>query len=385
MSIPTGTTDFPLGHNFAIKVGGRNFLLDSIDLPEETTRVINRTNQNGDAGDYQIRKAGEKITGSAVLQRLDTSIAPPKSGDTVLWTTAESDESDYMLGYVTDVKVARSKDSADVFEIGFLAEDFLETDYGIATGDFGSSGADSFTANGNDGFTLGTGSSNSYGYIELTEVQGAGDTIVVHFDADLSGGGSPNLALRISPNGTSSSFQAVVDGVNQMSFSVTSNAVAWKYLTFGDGNADGTSYTINDFKIARTASGLNSTKLVRFSNVVGSSVSLFYFVQGGLNGFAQTLDTTSGNGFISVDTAYSTIGRIKYDLGASAGTTKTIQFKVAYPTSKQISGTHTLTQASNLTILSTTTIGSFKHSIVQVDANVSNANSVKIALDLEDA
>ena len=76
MSIPSGTTDFPLGHNFAITVGGRTFLLDSIDLPEKTTRVINRTNQNGDAGDYQIRQAGEKITGTATLQRLNTNTAP---------------------------------------------------------------------------------------------------------------------------------------------------------------------------------------------------------------------------------------------------------------------------------------------------------------------
>ena len=64
---------------------------------------------------------------------------------------------------------------------------------------------------------------------------------------------------------------------------------------------------------------------------------------------------------------------------------KAIFDSVAYPTTKQISGTHTLTQASNLTVLSTETVGSFKHSIVQVDANVSNDNSVKIALDLEDA
>jgi hypothetical protein len=354
-------------------------------LPEKTTRTINRTNQNGDASDFQVRQAGEKITGTATLQRLDTSTAPPKSGDSVLWTTAESDESDYMLGYVTDVKVSRSKDSADVFEIGFLAEDFLETDYGIATGDFDSLYADSFTADGNDGFTLGTGSTNSYGYIELSRVQGTGDTIVVHFNADLSGGGSPNLALRIDPSGTSSSFQTVAQGTNQMSFSVTNNSNAWKYLTFGDGNANGTSYSINDFKIARTVAGLNGTKQVFISNKVGSSESLLYFVQGDLNGFAQTLDTSSSQGSYSIDTAFTEMGKIKYDLGASAGTTKTIQFKVAYPTAKQISGNHQLTQVSNLTVLSTQTIGSLKHSIVQVDVNTSVHARVFIGINLEDA
>lgn len=385
MSIPSGTTDFPLGHNFAITVGGRSFLLDSIDLPEKTTRVINRTNQNGDASDYQIRQAGEKITGTATLQRLDTNTAPPKSGDSILWTTAESDESDYMLGYVTDVKVSRSKDSADVFEIGFLAEDFLETDYGIAIGDFESSGADSFTADGNDGFTLGSGTGNSYAYIELSRIQGAGDTIVAHFDANLSGGGSPNLALRVDPTGVSSSFRTVADGLNQISFSVTNNDNDWQYLTFGDGNANGTSYTITDFKLARTVSGLNSTKLVRLSNLGGLSTSQFAFIQGDLNGFAQTLDTTSGNGSVGIDSNNVTIGRMKYDLGLPSGSTKTIQFKVAYPTDKQISGTHSLSQCSNLTVLSTETVGSFKHSIVQVDATTNVRNSVLIGIDLEDA
>lgn len=385
MSIPSGTTDFPLGHNFAITVGGRSFLLDSIDLPEKTTRVINRTNQNGDASDFQIRQAGEKITGTATLQRLDTNTAPPKSGDSILWTTAESDESDYMLGYVTDVKVSRSKDSADVFEIGFLAEDFLETDYGIATGDFESTGADSFTADGNDGFTLGTGTGNSYGYIELSRVQGAGDTIVAHFDADLSGGGSPNLALRVDPTGVSSSFQTIVDGVNQISFSVTSNALAWKYLTFGDGNANGTSYTITDFQLARTTAGLNSTKLVRLRNVGGLSDTEFFFAQGDLNGFAQTLDTSSSSGLVGMDSAYTTIGRIKYDLGASVGTKKTIQFKVAYPTTKQISGTHDFTRFSNFSVLSTEVVNGKKHSIVQGDADITTRNTIVIGLDLEDA
>lgn len=385
MSIPSGTTDFPLGHNFAITVGGTNYLLDSIDLPEKATRVINRTDQNGDANAFTIRQAGEKITGTATLQRLDTNTAPPKSGDSILWTTQESDESDYMLGYVTDVKVVRSKDSADVFEIGFLAEDFLETDYGIATGDFESSGADSFTADGNDGFTLGTGTSNSYGYIELSRTQGAGDTIVVHFDADLSGGGSPNLTLRVAtPSGVSTSNRTVSNGINQIDFSVTNNDFAWQYLTFGD-NTNNTSYTISDFKLARTVAGLNTTKSVRLKNVGGLSDTEFFFVQGDLNGFAQTLDTTTGGGGIGIDSNFTTIGRIKNDLGAGTGATKTIQFKVAYPTTKQISGTHDFTRFSNFSVLSTEVVDGKKHSIVQGDANIVSANSIHIGINLEDA
>ena len=389
MSIPSGTTDFPLGHNFAITVGGRSFLLDSIDLPEKTTRVINRTNQDGDASEYQIRQAGEKITGTATLQRLDTNTAPPKSGDSILWTTAENDDSDYMLGYVTDVKVARSKDSADVFEVGFLAEDFLETDYGLTTGIFDSSGASSFTADGDTGFTLATGTENSYGYIKLHKILEAGETLAVSFYANLSvsGTASPTLALRIAPTGLSSSTQTIVNGYNQFTFSST-GSYDWLYLTFGDGS-DGhnTSYTISDFKVARTVSKLNSTKLVRLSNLGGLSSSQFFFSQGDLNGFAQTLETSSvfTHYYAGIDSNNVTIGRIKYDLGLAGTATKTIQFKVAYPTTKQISGTHSLSQCSNLTVLSTETRDSLKHSIVQVDAVIGNTQSVLIGIDLEDA
>ena len=384
MSIPSGTTDFPLGHNFAIRVGGRNFLLDSIDLPEKTTRATNRTNEDGDAGDYQIRKAGEKITGTAVLQRLDTSTAPPKSGDTILWTTEDDANADYMLGYVTDVKVARSKDSADVFEIGFLVEDFLDINYGITTGDFINIGADSFTANGDTGFTMEVGTTTSYGALQFEESLPIRTTVYGSFVAtQVSGTSSPSVSLRNStPDGTGSGSYTASMGFN--SFSLSTGSFTAEYISIAEGT-DGynSEFTISDFQIS--LSPLTSTKQVQLSNVGGLSDTEFFFAQGGVNGFAQTLDTTSGSGLIGVDSAYSTIGRIKYDLGASAGTTKTIQFKVAYPTSKQISGTHTLTHSSNLTVSSTETVGSFKHSIVQVDAVISRSEPIKIALDLEDA
>ena len=86
-----------------------------------------------------------------------------------------------------------------------------------------------------------------------------------------------------------------------------------------------------------------------------------------------------------MDSAFTTIGRIKYDLGASAGTNKTIQFKVAYPTTKQISGTHDFTRFSNFSVLSTETVSGKKHSIVQGDANITSSNTIDIGINLEDA
>ena len=383
MSIPSGTTNFPLGHNFAITVGGSTFLLDSIDLPEKTARVINRTNQDGDASDYQIRQAGEKITGSAVLQRLNTNTAPPKSGDTILWTTEDDANADYMLGYVTDVKVSRSKDSADVFEIGFLAEDFLDINYGVTTGDFTSSGALSFTATGDTGFTIANDTSEpkTVAGIELEEALPSTNNLYCSFDCTFdSGSPTPQFSLLLgSIGGSISDNNDVTEGFNYFHLST----IAWNATHIGFRDTDAGTYTISDFQISR--SPLVSTKVVKLKNIGGLSDTEFFFSQGGVNGFAQTLDTTSGSGLIGVDSAFTTIGRIKYDLGASAGTNKTIQFKVAYPTTKQISGTHDFTRFSNFSVLSTETVSGKKHSIVQGDANITSSNTIDIGINLEDA
>lgn len=383
MSIPSGTTDFPIGHQFAITVGGRSFLLDAIDLPEKTTRVINRTNQNGDAADYQVRKAGEKITGTATLQRLDTSTAPPKSGDTILWTTEDDANADYMLGYVTDVKVSRSKDSADVFEIGFLVEDFLDINYGITTGDFTAYNSLSFTANGDTGFTVETDTSESYtaAGIQLAAALPSPDRLYCSFDCTfVSGSPTPQFSLLLNGiNGSISDNNTVVDGFNYIEL----NTIAWDATHVGFRDTDAGKYTIADFQISR--SPLVSTKLVRIRNVGGLSDTEFFFAQGDLNGFAQTLDTTSGNGLVGTDSTNLTIGRVKYDLGASVGTKKTIQFKVAYPTTKTIGGTHDFTRFSNVSILSTEVVNGKKHSIIQGDADITTRNTILIGLDFVDA
>lgn len=389
MSIPSGTTDFPLGHNFSIRVGGRLFLLDAIDLPENTTRVINRTNQDGDASDYQIRQAGERITGTATLQRLDTSTKPPKSGDSIIWNTEDDANADYMLGYVTDVKVARSKDSADVFEIGFLVEDFLDINYGITTGDFVNIGGDSFTATGDTGFTVDVGTTNTYSGLALSEPLTAGQKLYCSFNVAFdSGSPSPLFSLRDSVlNGANSDLNYITtEGFHYIELS--SSSIDADYVAFGEGS-DGfnSGITVTDFQISR--SPLTSTKAIKLSNVGGLSNTEFFFAQGDLNGFGQKIDTTSGGGLFGIDNNNRQVGVIKYDLSLPSGTTKTIQLKVAYPTTKQISGTHTLSMASNFTVLSTEVVSGKKHSIIQVDATISHDqypnNSVVIGINLEDA
>lgn len=384
MSIPSGTTDFPLGHQFAITVGGRSFLLDSIDLPEKTTRVINRTNQNGDASDHQIRQAGEKITGTAILQRLDTSTTPPKSGDSILWTTEDESLSDYMLGYVTDVKVARSKDSADVFEIGFLAEDFLDINYGITTGDFVTVGSESFTATGNTGFTMEVGNSNAYGALEFATPLPTNTTVYFSFNVtQVSGTSSPSVSLRDTvPAGTASGSFVASMGFNSSSLSTGSFTA--EYISIADGS-DGfnSEFTISDFQIS--LSPLTSTKLVRLRNTGGLSTSEFFFVQGDLNGFAQTLDTSGSSGMVGIDSNAVTVGRCKYDASLPSGTLKTLQMKVAYPTTKAIGTSHTTFRVDAIRVISTEVVSGKKHSVIEVDADINDPNAVIIGLDIVDA
>tara|TARA_E500000081_G_C6140022_1_gene359838 strand:- start:9468 stop:9830 length:363 start_codon:yes stop_codon:yes gene_type:complete len=117
MAIPSGTASFPLGFE-SVAISGTTYKVDSVDISSETTRIINRPDENGDASDFQIRTAGEKITGSITLQRATTSTALPASGTDFTYDYDRSGATSTLT--VTDVKVSRSKDSADIFEIGVL-------------------------------------------------------------------------------------------------------------------------------------------------------------------------------------------------------------------------------------------------------------------------
>ena len=119
MAIPSGTASFPLGFE-SVTIGSTTYKVDSVDIASETTRIINRPDENGDASDFQIRTAGEKITGSITLQRATTSTALPASGTDFTYDYDRSNPTTDPTLTVTDVKVSRSKDSADIFEIGVL-------------------------------------------------------------------------------------------------------------------------------------------------------------------------------------------------------------------------------------------------------------------------
>ncbi len=121
MAIPSGTANFPLGFE-TVTIDTVTYKVDAVDIQSETTRIINRPDENGDASDYQIRTAGEKITGTMTLQRATDSTALPSSGDAFDYDFDRSGTDSSLV--VTDVKVSRSKDSADVFEIGVLVDTY---------------------------------------------------------------------------------------------------------------------------------------------------------------------------------------------------------------------------------------------------------------------
>lgn len=127
MALPTGTPNFPLGfETVSIDVGDpavpTDFKVDAVDIPSETTRTINRPDEFGDAADYQVRKAGEKIEGSMTLQRATLTTEFPMAGTQFTYDYDRSGTASTLV--VKDVKNTRSKDAADVFEIGVLVDTY---------------------------------------------------------------------------------------------------------------------------------------------------------------------------------------------------------------------------------------------------------------------
>lgn len=118
MALPSTTpANFPIGLD-VVTINLVNYVADSIDLASSSTRTISRTDENGDFAECQTRAASEPITGTMTLQRETTSTVLPPAGTEFTHDFDGSGTASTLR--VTDVKVARSKDAADVFEIGVL-------------------------------------------------------------------------------------------------------------------------------------------------------------------------------------------------------------------------------------------------------------------------
>ena len=119
MALPSATpANFPQGLD-VVTINAITYIANAIDLDTETTRGINRTDENGDFAEQQTRASGDPIEGTMTLQRALTTTVLPTAG-TEFVHDYDADPLFTKTLRVLNVKVSRSKDEADVFEIGVL-------------------------------------------------------------------------------------------------------------------------------------------------------------------------------------------------------------------------------------------------------------------------
>ena len=118
MAIPYNSqADQPQGLEVAT-INLITYVVDSVDLSATEHRIISRTDENGDRADYMIREGATPIQGSMTLQRAtDTTVLPP-AGTTFTYDYDRSGTASTLV--VNDVKVNRSKDDFDTFDIGVV-------------------------------------------------------------------------------------------------------------------------------------------------------------------------------------------------------------------------------------------------------------------------
>lgn len=118
MALPsTDPANFPFGLDVVV-INVINYIANSIDLDSETTRGINRTDENGDWAEQQTRASSDPIEGTLTLQKELTTTAFPTAGTEFSLDYDKSGTPSTLR--VLGVKASRSKDEADVFEIGVL-------------------------------------------------------------------------------------------------------------------------------------------------------------------------------------------------------------------------------------------------------------------------
>ena len=118
MALPSSTpANFPQGLD-VVTIDSVSYIADSIDLESKTTRGINRTDANGDWAEQQTRASSDPIEGTMTLQKELTSTAFPTAGSHFSHDYDDSGTASTLR--VLNVKASRSKDEADVFEIGVL-------------------------------------------------------------------------------------------------------------------------------------------------------------------------------------------------------------------------------------------------------------------------
>lgn len=120
MALPSenpASATFPLGFE-TVSISAVSYIVDAVDLVSTPTRNIVRTDEYGDFAEVQTRLASEPAEGTLTLQRELTTTALPSAGTEFTYDFDRSGTGSTLR--VTDVKVNRSKDAADVIEVGVI-------------------------------------------------------------------------------------------------------------------------------------------------------------------------------------------------------------------------------------------------------------------------
>ena len=114
MSLPyQSASNLPLGFE-TVSCGGTH-IVEAVSGNSFTSRVISRTDANGDLSDYMIRKNSEPVEVTITCQRADTSASLPTAGTTFTYDFDRSGTAHAMV--VKDLITNRDKDAFDTFDI----------------------------------------------------------------------------------------------------------------------------------------------------------------------------------------------------------------------------------------------------------------------------
>ena len=122
MAIPfSSVANLPQGFE-SVTINSVAYRVETVSLASEETRVIERTDANGDAADFMIRGAAGKIQGSITLQRALTTTAFPPAGESFTYDYDHSGTASTLV--TTGVTNNRDKDTFDTFEVPVLLSEY---------------------------------------------------------------------------------------------------------------------------------------------------------------------------------------------------------------------------------------------------------------------
>lgn len=114
MSLPyTSLTNLPQG--FETVTCGGTHIVEAVSGNTAQSRVISRTDKDGDLSDFMIRKSSEPIEVTITCQRADTTVSIPVAGTAFTYDYDRTGTTHNLV--VKDTIVNRDKDAFDTFDI----------------------------------------------------------------------------------------------------------------------------------------------------------------------------------------------------------------------------------------------------------------------------